>query len=54
MREMIQFANSTQDAIDYARAQKRTWSVFLGMGDTHNQFDVLQYHEVGTWCSWRW
>ena len=45
MREMIQFANSTQEAIDIAQNADRTWSVFLGMGDTGNNFDVLQYHE---------
>lgn len=46
MREMLQFANSTQDAIDYARAADRTWSVFLGFGDSENNFDVLEYrHE---------
>jgi hypothetical protein len=42
MREMIQFANSTQQAVDYARAANRTWSVFLGTGDTGNNFEVLQ------------
>jgi len=45
MREMIQFSNTTAQAIEHARGADRTWSVFLGMGDTGNNFDVLQYHE---------
>ena len=42
MREILQFTNSTEQAIEYARNADRTWSVFLGMGDTGNNFDVLQ------------
>ena len=47
MREMVQFTNSTAQALEYARNQDRTWSVFLGTGDTGNNFDVLQYVSQG-------
>ncbi len=41
MRELLQFTNSTQQAVDYARHANRTWSVFLGTGDVGNNFGVM-------------
>jgi hypothetical protein len=41
MRELMQFTNSTAQALDYARHANRTWSVFLGTGDVENNFGVM-------------
>ena len=46
IRDILQFANGTDDAIAIARAAKRTWSVWLGFGDTTNKFRAVSYTEA--------
>jgi hypothetical protein len=46
MREMVQFANTKEEATAVALAASRTWAVFLGVGDeSSQQFDILGYRE---------
>ena len=44
IRDMLQFSMNKEDAIDLAKKAKRTWSVWLGVGDTTSQkFDAILY-----------
>jgi hypothetical protein len=46
MRDMVQFANTKEEAIETARTAARTWAVFLGVGDeSSQQFEIMGYRE---------
>ena len=46
IRDMLQFADSTEAALAIAEKSHRTWAVFLGVGDFQTQrFDALGYRE---------
>jgi hypothetical protein len=46
MREMVQFADTKEQAIQTARDADRTWSVFLGIGDNASQeMNIIGYRE---------
>jgi hypothetical protein len=46
MREMLQFSSSKAEAIAIAEHARRTWAVFLGVGDAaSNRFSALGYRE---------
>jgi hypothetical protein len=47
IRDMLQFSNSKEEAVAFARSIVRTWAVFLGVGDAiSNEFDALGYREA--------
>lgn len=44
IRDMLQFSETKENAIEIAKNAKRTWSVWLGVGDTKSQeFDAILY-----------
>lgn len=46
IRDMLQFANTKEEAIALAQNARRTWAVFLGVGDFASQeFRALGYRE---------
>ena len=46
IRNMLQFADSTEAALEIAEKADRTWAVFLGVGNFKTQrFDALGYRE---------
>eukprot|EP01065_Artemidia_motanka_P046900 TRINITY_DN720_c0_g1_i1.p2 TRINITY_DN720_c0_g1~~TRINITY_DN720_c0_g1_i1.p2 ORF type:complete len:461 (+),score=198.90 TRINITY_DN720_c0_g1_i1:58-1383(+) len=46
IRDMIQFAQTKEEAIEFARNHTRTWAVFLGVGDAASQqFRAMGYRE---------
>eukprot|EP01059_Diplonema_ambulator_P033291 TRINITY_DN6898_c0_g1_i3.p1 TRINITY_DN6898_c0_g1~~TRINITY_DN6898_c0_g1_i3.p1 ORF type:complete len:463 (+),score=116.92 TRINITY_DN6898_c0_g1_i3:913-2301(+) len=47
IRDILQFADTKEDAHNYALAHRRTWSVFLGLGDDSSQeFRTVAYREA--------
>lgn len=46
IRDMLQFADSKEEAVAMAKKTKRTWSVWLGIGDYESQeFEAMIYDE---------
>lgn len=43
IRDVLQFANSAQEAVDMAKENDRTWAVWLGIGDENNNFIPMLY-----------
>ena len=43
IRNMIQFADTPQDAVKMAKSASRTWPVWLGIGDYNNKFIPMLY-----------
>lgn len=47
IRDIIQFSETKEQAIQIAQAANRTWSVWLGVGDEHSQqFRAMLYEEA--------
>jgi len=48
IRDMLQFANTKEEAVSMAQSTNRTWATFLGVGDFSSQkMDILAYREQG-------
>mmetsp|Transcript_49254 Transcript_49254/g.68426 ORF Transcript_49254/g.68426 Transcript_49254/m.68426 type:complete len:452 (-) Transcript_49254:136-1491(-) len=48
LRDLLQFANSRDDAIAYTERVNRNWAIFIGVGDGQEQeFSALGYREQG-------
>ena len=46
LRDILQFSNDRADAISFAQHIKRTWAVFVGVGDSASQrFTAMGYRE---------
>jgi hypothetical protein len=45
IRRLLQFANSTAEAVHMAQTAHRTWAVFLGLGDASDAFRVVAYRQ---------
>lgn len=47
IRDMVQLAKTKEEAVSIAQAAKRTWSVWLGLGDFHSQeFTAMLYDQA--------
>lgn len=47
IRDMLQFADTKEDAVKIAQSAHRTWSMWLGLGDyTSQKFTALLYDEA--------
>ena len=45
IRNMIQFADTPEDAVQMAKSVTRTWPVWIGIGDYNNQFIPMLYED---------
>ena len=47
IRDMVQLAKTKEEAVSIAKAAKRTWSVWLGLGDFNSQaFTAMLYDQA--------
>lgn len=51
LRDLLQNAKSRQEAADYVKSIKRTWSIWIGVGDYSQTFNLIGYKQdsVGVW-----
>jgi hypothetical protein len=47
IRDILQLAHSSKEAVEIAHQKKRTWAIFLGFGDYNTQdFDLIVYDKA--------